>query len=155
MAAPMDIVDTKLPDETVVPNSSYVIYEGQSEMGGVPAKSKLVTFYTCDGDAIVTIPHGFRFPVIERKLDKTAPKPRPTAFKRIWWPAIRLGFGMTKGVPGYMVIFYDKNGNAIDFKRIKDQSSDEPYEFYDCRLAKELEPDFSKKEMSKTGCHIM
>lgn len=111
-------------DESTVPNSSYFVYEGSTgTTGGVPMTSKLVTFYTFDGKPIKTIEHKFRFPVIERKLDRNAPKPRPTEYEVKYWPAIQLPFGMRKGAPGNFILFYDKNGNIINRFRYDDGST--------------------------------
>ncbi len=100
------------------------MYEGATSItGGVPASSKLVTFYTFDGQPLKTIEHKFRFPIIERKLDQMAPKPRPTECEVKYWPAIQLGFGMRKGEPGNFIIFYDKNGNIITRERFNENSN--------------------------------
>ena len=101
-------------DKSIIPNSSYMIYEDEQTMtGGVPASSRQVTFYTPTGDPIKTIEHHFCFYAMNRKLDQSAPKPQPIAYQIKYWPAISLGWGMTKGVPGDFIAFYDKNGNEI------------------------------------------
>lgn len=103
-----------LLDDSVIVGASYNVYEGDNGVvGGISGRSQNVSFYTFDGELLQTIKHDFRFPVIERKLDKNAPKPQPMAFAVVHWNAIDLGLGFKKGVPGYFIIFYDKNGNKI------------------------------------------
>lgn len=101
-------------DDSVVPNSSYMIYEGvQGIVGEVPATSRYVTFYTCNGDPIQKVEHHFCFSVMERKLDRLAPKPMPVAYQIKYWPAISIGFGLKEWALGDFIIFYDKNNNKI------------------------------------------
>ena len=101
-------------DNTVIPNSSYMIYEGQyGIISGVPNTSRNVTFYTCNGDPIATEEHYFRFRLMSRKLDPAAPKPQPIKYEIKYWPAVSCPDGMKKGVPGDFILFYDKNGNQI------------------------------------------
>jgi hypothetical protein len=107
-------METKV-DPSVIPNASYLIYEGAADIvGGIPTSSRLVTFYTCDGTPLQQMNHQFKFPVMTRKLDQSAPKPRPTTYTLAYWPAIQIGFGMTKGKPGDFIIFYDQHGNRIE-----------------------------------------
>jgi hypothetical protein len=74
-------------------------------------------------------------------------KPQPISFKRIWWPAIRLGFGMTKGSPGYAVYFHDKNGNRIGWKRMDSADEDSSnWSKWDLSKAVEEPSDFSQME---------
>jgi hypothetical protein len=104
-------------EETVIPQASYLIYEGAGEIGGVAGGSKKVTFYTFDGNPIKTIEHHFRFPQMDRLLDPQAPKPQPTRYAVIYWPAISIGWG-TKGMPGHFIHFFDKNNNKINSYRL-------------------------------------
>ncbi len=104
------------PSGAVIPSASYMVYEGAAETGGIAYTSKYVTFYTYDGQALATIEHGLFFPVMERKLDKNAPKPRPTKYKIIYNKGIRY-----KVAPGYWIIFYDKNNKRIDSWRFEDK----------------------------------
>jgi hypothetical protein len=107
-------METKV-DPSVIPNASYLIYEGAADIvGGIPTSSRLVTFYTCDGTPLQQMNHQFKFPMMNRKLDQSAPKPRPTAYALTYWPAIQIGFGMTKGKPGDFIVFYDQHGNRIE-----------------------------------------
>lgn len=102
---------------SVIPEASYLVYDGDSDgdiVGGVSASSRNVTFYTFDGNPITTIEHGSRFFAMSRKLDRSAPKPRPLTYKIKCWPDIRIGFGLAKGGSVDFILFYDKNGNKID-----------------------------------------
>lgn len=111
-------------DDSVVPNASYVIYEGDTGVpGGVPHHSRYVTFYSSCGDLIKKIEHNFDFQLIEKRLDSAAPKPQPTKYKIKHCPGISLGFGF-KSEPRDFVVFYDKNGNKID-KFLYDKNNDE------------------------------
>ena len=149
----------------IIPGASYLVYEGcptqNSHLahipGGVPGSSKTVTFYTADGDPIETQEHEFRFPMMDAMLDPNAPKPKPTSFTRIWWPAFELGGGMTKGVPGYAILFHDKNGHRFDWVRIKLADDDlSGITKVDLSSAIEEPADFSMKEnkVERTGCII-
>jgi len=107
-------------EDKIISNASYCIFEGDNPkdiIGGIPGSSKTVTFYTFNGDKIKTIEHNFHFPLMRGKLDPKAPKPQPVSCMLRFWPAIELDFGMTKGVPGWFIIFYDKNGNRIESYR--------------------------------------
>ncbi len=126
--------------------------------GSCSSTSTHATFYTFDGEPLATIPHEFCFPLMDRRLDPGAPKIKPASFQRIWWPAHRLGFGMTKGAPGYAVYFYDKNGNRFAWKRMDTADEDVRGKFgdvYDLTESREDAPDFSLKEsayyVSKTS----
>lgn len=106
-------------NNTIIPDASYVIYEGASTAHmGIPTTSKTATFYTFNGNAIKTIEHYFRFPLIQKLLDSQAPKPQPTDYQIRYWPAIQIGFG-TKGIPGFFIDFFDKNKNRIKSLRVK------------------------------------
>ena len=102
-------------DDSVIPNSSYMIYEGQEEvLGGVPASSGQVTFYTNNGDPIKTVEHQFCFYAMERKLDQTAPKPQPVSYKIENRPITAMNSAKTEGASYIdLILFFDKNGNEI------------------------------------------
>lgn len=51
-------------------------------------------------------------------LDVNSRLPQPVSYRRIWWPAYRLGYGLTKGKPGYFVLFHDKHGNRFAAHRL-------------------------------------
>jgi hypothetical protein len=141
------------PNMDIVATSSYVVFDGQAKAtdsisrtpDGCPGSSKYATFYTFDGQGLCTIPHNFLFPSILARLDLTAPKPQPSSFKRIWWPAIRLGFGMTKGSAGYAVYFHDKNGHRIGWTRMTTPDEDSSnWSKWDLSHAVEEPSDFSE-----------
>lgn len=145
-------------DRTVIPGASYHIYEGAPMKdspitrmpGGVSGGSKMVTFYNANGDDITTIEHNFMFPVMDDKLDQTAPKPKPVSYRRIWWPAFQIGFGMTKGQPGYAVLFHDKNDIRIGWIRISSPDDNiSTCQKYDLTDAVEEPSDFSLKPMGQ------
>ncbi len=102
-------------DDSVVPGAAYLVYEGTPKdvLGGVPAHSQYVTFYSADGDALKTVAHGSQWPAMARKLDPNAPKPKPVKYAVSYWPGVTVGSGKTKGVPGDFIIFYDKHDNKV------------------------------------------
>lgn len=115
----------KEDNSATIKNSSYVIFEGASEiMGHVPASSKYATFYTFDGEEIKKEEYSVGyFSAVYKKLDPSAPKPQPRYYKIQYWPAFSNGY-ITKGQPGDFVVFYDKNGNRIQSCRYN-RSTDE------------------------------
>ena len=137
----------------IIEGASYCVYEGGptkdsslTHTSGIIGGSKVVTFYTFDGEPIKTIEHKFHFPLIEAKLDPAAPKPKPVSFRKIWWPAFDVGFGLTKGTPGYAVLFHDKNGNRIGWERMKCVNTDiKTLTRFDLSEAYEEPADFSRK----------
>lgn len=131
-------------DNSVIPGASYYVYEGNPTKessvaetpGGLRGGSKYVTFYTFDGNPIVTMEHNMAMQTVKAKLDPTAPIPKVASYRRVWWPAHHLGWGMRKGVPGYAIFFHDKNGNRIGWGRLAfpDQSLFPPStDFYDLK----------------------
>ena len=99
-------------------------------------------FYTATGELIQTAT-GELIQVVEDQqdlkkwLDPQASKPQPISYKFKYWPAVSIGWGMTKGVPGDFVVFYDKNGNVIESHRYN-SSTDEVTIFSDVTLAKQV-----------------
>ncbi|CAH6419618.1 Hypothetical protein HVR_LOCUS688 [uncultured virus] len=141
-------------DRSIIPGASYYVYEGATTKnspiactpGGMSEGSKTVTFYTADGDIITTIDHQQQFLIVRAKLDLNAPKPKAASYKKIWWPAFELGWGMTKGVPGYAVLFHDKNGNRFAWERISSEDADiSTLTEVDLSSAVEEEADYSRK----------
>src|SRR5690349_9619970 len=101
-----------------VARASYVIYSHQDMLGGhsyIPSYEQTATFYTFNGDHLRTVditPQNHnRLPDL---VDRAAPKPQPVRSEVQYWPAIKIGFGMTKGVPGDFIMFRDKHGNCIE-----------------------------------------
>lgn len=137
-------------DSSIIKNSSYYIYERSPTKnspithipGGIYRDCKTVTFYTYDGNPIVTMEHNSQFSIMDNKLDPKARKPRPVSFKRIWWP----GFDIGIKAAGYAVFFHDKNGNRIGWEKMESADSDvkELTEF-DLSKAYEELADFSHK----------
>lgn len=121
IAAAISAITPDNHDNTIIPNASYFVYDGEESSilnGMLPLNSKGVTFYTACGDPIQKIEHHFRTSCMKEKLDPAAPKPQPTTYKIVYWsgcPVINLWpfFTATKGVPGYFIVFFDKNGNKI------------------------------------------
>ena len=169
-----DIQTTKPPqihlymaeiDASVVSGASYYVYEGAPKKesyiactsGGVSGDSKTVTFYTFDGNPLTTVEHNFRFPLVTAKLDPSASKPKPVSYKRIWWPAFQLGLGLTKGSPGYAVLFHDKNDNRFAWERIPSADYDiRSTTKYDLSEAFEEPADFSLKDDKSGGwCQML
>lgn len=139
--------------QNIIDNASYLVYEGTPTKdsisielpGGVKCKCKNVTFYTFDGEPIITLEHDFRFPRMDEKLDPKAPKPKPVSYRKIYWPAIHIGFGMEKGCPGYFVLFHDKNNNRMGCSRIEGPETDvlSTITNYDLSNAFEEQADYS------------
>jgi hypothetical protein len=105
-----------MKNDNVIPDASYCIYDGDNAtlcVGEIPSSSKFVIFYTFDGNPIITIEHKSRFDDIEKMLDPNSPKPQPTSCLIKYWQAISLGFWEKKGIPGWYIHFYDKNGYKI------------------------------------------
>lgn len=77
------------------------------------------SFYTCDGDLIVTVPRQADYVKKHILLDKNAPDPRPVAFEiQRYKPSQKaaiLSFGTARisGFFSYEIYFYDKNGNTL------------------------------------------
>lgn len=110
--------------------------------------SKIATFYTFDGNPIATINHECRFDIIDAKLDKTAPNPKPVSCRRAYWSSIGLG---TKVEPGFVVLFHDKNDNRIGWSRMNDPDQDiTPFADYDLSEVTEESPDFIGVKNSKS-----
>lgn len=91
-----------------IPGASYVLYSHKGE-----------SFYTFDGDFIVTIPRAIDSIKKSALLDKTAPNPRAVAFEvRRYVPsqkavAISGGLAHIQRLYMYDVYFYDKNDNKL------------------------------------------
>ncbi len=117
--APVEIDEAVCIGETpglgIVAGASYHIYQGANESShGIPMTSRHVTFYAYDGTPLATYRYRMGcFSSVEIMLDPTAPKPQPATCVINYWPACELVFGMTKGVPGWFIVFYDRNGNKI------------------------------------------
>jgi len=142
------------PNNSYIKNAAYYIYDLGPKINssicctasGIPGGSKEVTFYTFDGDAITTIQHSMEFKEKE-KLDQQANKIKPKSYRRIWWPAFNVGFGLTKGCPGYAILFHDKNGNRIGWARMDTENDDiEKFSKYDLSESIEEPSDFIKQK---------
>jgi hypothetical protein len=94
--------------------------------------------------------HKFEFPLVDQRLDASAPNPQPVSYRRVLWPAFQLGFGMTKGTPGYAVYFHDKHGHRIGWMRMQSFNESPSLWFkYDLSNAAEEPSDFSLKVTDK------
>ncbi len=104
---------------SIIKDASYVI-DG-SDFFGFSQCEVQPGFYTAAGELIQTVEdqssQGSKIRHLEKRLDPDASKPQPVSYKYKYWPAISIGWGMTKGVPGDFVAFYDKNGNVIESHR--------------------------------------
>lgn len=101
---------------SIIPASSYYVFDPESITRGVHISGKTVTFYTFDGNPISTVEHHFTFE-LDKQLDPDAKKPQPTTVKIRYWPAHYLGLGMYKGCPGWFIDFYDKHCNQVAYYR--------------------------------------
>lgn len=100
--------------------ASYKVIEGKKDSitGGIPTDSKYATYFTYDGQEVGKLDNPVQnMNKLDQMLDPKAPKPQPTTYAIKYWPAIQLGFGMTKGAPGYFIVFSDKHGNTIESYR--------------------------------------
>lgn len=92
----------------VIPGASYYVQTSQES----------ASFYSFDGNFIKTVEYPAWASGIEARLDSSAPKPRPVACEVSYWKAFPVYLGgirvATKGVPGDMIIFFDKKGNEIN-----------------------------------------
>jgi hypothetical protein len=95
-----------------IPNASYAIYEGGRTPSAL-SKSTNVTFYTFDGDPIITLDHLTAcpgFPKVNRpRLDPYAPKPQPVTYEIKYASKFPMLVGSSKSI----ISFYDKNDNVI------------------------------------------
>jgi hypothetical protein len=96
-------------DDQVIKGAAYYVYENTDPKSGyIVMGSKHVTFYTHDGQKLVTLAtEGFLEPQNFR-LDPAAPRPQPATFRLISFPRIR-----EQGPEGDWVAFFDKHGNRI------------------------------------------
>lgn len=151
--------ELSLEQNDVIPESSYYCFSTGPKSNdpvynlpwGCSGGDRLVTFYKSNGDIVKSLVGDYvgRGQYLNSLLDPTAPKPQPISYKRIWWPAIRLGFGMTKGAPGYMVLFHDKNGNRFECIRISGPDEDpKNWTKVDVSQAIEEVPDYSQMSLS-------
>lgn len=138
----------------LVPGSSYLVYQGNltkdSPISCIPCQvnkdSKMVTFYTFDGNPILTVEHHFDFDNISFRLDPSALPPKPVSYRRIWMPAFKVDSCIVEA--GYMVLIHDKYGNRMGWELLK--SIDENVKSwleYDLSNAYEEESDYSLKEL--------
>lgn len=99
-----------------IPNASYLIYEDGRRPHPFSERTRnpsYVTFYTFDGNPIITLDHGLAFPgfpkVNHPRLDYTAPKPQPVTYEI---KPVSIIHGLFKS--GKCIIsFYDKHDNVI------------------------------------------
>lgn len=98
---------------SIIKYASYLVYHRQNKItGGVPIKSKKVTFYTYLGDPLATYEHNHYFATMKNKLDPYAPKPQPLFFEIAYLKKPVKTFDRLQPA-GYYIIFYDKNDNPI------------------------------------------
>lgn len=157
----------------VIKDASYYVIDTNPKIdspiydipGAISGNCKYITFYTFDGNPIITIPFEIKNMFdIQEMIDVSAPIPKPYSFRKIWWPAIQVGFGLTKGSPGYAVMFHDKNGNRIGWERIKDENvniKENHLSKFNLKDVIEEKSDFTLKETNynnnglKSNCLIM
>lgn len=148
-----------MTESKIIPGASYAIYDEHQSYttttkpynlpGGYSRGPQDITYYTCDGKELAKIPLNFTGGP-DPRIDPEAPKPLPVSFRRVWWPAFAIGgWGLTKGVPGEFVLFFDKRGVCIDYQRAEDN--------FDASGLREHPSDFSLKRETKSGgtCLLM
>lgn len=93
-----------------IANASYAIFEGGNKPNRLYGKPCNVTFYTFDGDSIITTKNAYNFgyPKINSglRLDPSAPKPQPATYEIKSASKIFYSGKCT-------IIFYDKHNNVI------------------------------------------
>ena len=92
-----------------IANASYAIYEG-GKRPGIFSAPKNVTFYTFDGDSIITVEHPQAYicylKINRLRLDPAAPKSQPVTYEIKSASKIFYSGKCT-------IIFYDKHNNVI------------------------------------------
>lgn len=103
-------------DEPIA-NASYAIYSGKPPHPLVSKETACrVTFYTFDGNPIITVNHPeqfhFGYPKVagRLRLDPSAPKPQPVTYEIQYASRFPTLAGSSKCI----IYFYDKNGNLIE-----------------------------------------
>jgi|GEM_PF-5033513 hypothetical protein len=102
--------DPAWPDD--IPGASYAIFEGGKAPSPFSRLPKNVTFYTFDGNPIITLAHPtayrFGYPKVNPglRLDPSAPKPQPATYEIKSASKIFYSGKCT-------IIFYDKHDNVI------------------------------------------
>lgn len=152
---------SQFEQNAVIPDASYTVSQyhienpgknlGFGEPGGA---SKYLVYCRADGQAIVAAPYSVGNTQHSRMLDVNAPKPMVFSYRKFYWPAINLGWGLTKGCPGYMVVNYDANNFQLGLNRITDDNveGNELVDFpseYDYTHAIALEPDYTRLPKSR------
>lgn len=141
-----------MENNNVISGSSYLVYEGSltkdSPINCVPGQvskdSKTVTFYTFDGNSIVTIEHDFDFEGMKAKLDQFALPPKPISYRRVWVPSFKFDKDLVRA--GYLVLFHDKNNNRIAWEVLNSENEYiNSWLEYDLSQAFEEESDYSLK----------
>lgn len=98
------------PDD--IPGASYAIFEGGKAPSPLSRSQKNVTFYSFDGNPIITLAHPsayrFGYPKVNPglRLDPSAPKPQPVTYEIKRSSKIFYSGKCT-------IIFYDKHNNAL------------------------------------------
>lgn len=92
-----------------IPNASYAIYQDDK----APVTLKNVTFYTFDGNPIITVQYRLACRAYPKnkslRLDPAAPKPQPVTYEIKPASKMHQLFGSGKGI----IFFYDKHNNVI------------------------------------------
>lgn len=96
-------------ENSIIPHASYLIYE-KSDGSRIVRGTQYVTFYTFDGEVIVTLQHHGK--CMSHKLDPQAPKPQPISGKIVYLTS-QEKYGVIKQVGGYFIYFYDRNQNIL------------------------------------------
>jgi hypothetical protein len=144
--------------EDIIRDSSYYVYEDgptkdspiTHNPGSVSPKSKKVTFYTFDGDEIITIKHECKFSLVHKMLDQTAHKPKPVSYRRVNLPSELWSVRRTEKLPRSAILYHDKNGNRIGYEWLKSDGqivSNDIYEDYDLSNAIEETSNYNRLSM--------
>lgn len=108
----------------IIEGASYYVHAQSTEFGQVFPETTFVTFYSPTGDVVKQLEGSYyeQFDQLNKMLDLKA-QPQPTSCAIKYWPGIRMGFGLKKGTPGYVILFYDQHGNTIKLFRFNKQNN--------------------------------
>jgi len=107
------IIGMNLSGKSVIPGASYLVYEDDDITGKVSWESKLVHFYSADGEHLAQVQHDNKFTKMKQLLDPKAPLPQPVTCAIELWQGYEDGANTPASKPGFFMVFYDKHSNRI------------------------------------------
>lgn len=100
----------------IIPEASYAVYDVSPEPSTYALSTRLVSFYTHEGNHITTIEGDFNMQNILNRLDPNAAKPQAHFYEIAYKMAnfIKLeGQFIPLAPSGYFITFFDKHRNII------------------------------------------